>query len=664
VRPIAKLVPVVVVLLLALTYLAIRGAAPNNERHEQMLTALQTLTLDESMLHRDILRARDGLLRNYDPLVHSLDGLHDAGSTIQALNDGSDLDNPVKALRIALDEQEALVETFKSRNSLLQNSMSYFGYAIRQMNNGPQGLAVVTGILAGEMLGFIGAPNPDNAAGVTISLDHLAQFVTTARQDIMTLVEHGRLIVATLPAVDGIVGGLLASPVAERARAVQDRYLEQHGQALDQANRFRLVLYIAAVGLAGYLVYLFLRLGINAQHLRARLRENEALQAQLRRTQRLEAIGTLAGGIAHNFNNILGAILGYSEMALAKLAVDSVPRRYVEEVRQAGLRAQGVVDQMLAFGRRAEHARHPLLMHAVVAEAVGLLQASLPATVAINVNADADSARVFGDPTQLQQVVMNLCTNAAHAMDNRGTIDVRLDAIKVAHGQTLSHGTLAAGQYIRLTVSDTGRGVDPATLERIFEPFFTTRPAGTGLGLATVHGIVADHGGAMNVRSQPGVGSSFEAYVAAAEMGVRNTEHIDAPAHTGRGETILLVEDDRPLMLLGEEMLAALGYEPVGFNGSAQALAAFEADPDRFDLVLTDEIMPEISGVNLATAMHRIRPEVPIVLVTGQGASPDADQLRAAGIRHVLRKPLLSVDMARALAQHVGAPRSPAGEVH
>jgi signal transduction histidine kinase/ActR/RegA family two-component response regulator len=656
VNPIARLVPVVAVLLLALTYLAIRGAAPDTEQHERILGALQTLMLNESTLHRDILRARDGLLRNYDPLVRSLDGLREAGSVIQTLNDNPDLGRSVQSMRAALDEQEALVETFKSYNSLLQNSLSYFGYAIHRVNSDdPERVAAVTGVLASEMLRFIGASSPDNAAGATASLDHLAQFGLPSRQDISTLVDHGRLIVSTLPAVNGIVAELLAPLVTDRARAVQDSYLERHGQALALADRFRLVLYAAAVCLAGYLAYLFLRLSKNAQHLRERLRENEALQTQLRRTQRLEAIGTLAGGIAHNFNNILGAILGYAEMALGKLAADSQPRRYVTEVRQAGLRAQAVVDQMLAFSRRTERARRPVLMRGVVGEAVQLLQASLPATVAISVNADTDRATVSGDATQLQQVAMNLCTNAAHAMGGRGTIDVGLDAVDVAREQALSHGTLAAGRYIRLTVSDTGRGIDPATLERIFEPFFTTKPAGTGtgLGLATVHGIVADHGGAMNVRSQPGIGSSFEAYLAAADMDGGDAEDTSAPAPTGRGETVLLVEDDRPLLLLGEEMVAALGYEPIGFGSSTQALSIFEADPDRFDLVLTDEIMPELTGLDLAMAMHRRRSELPIILVTGHSAPLGADRLHAAGIRAVLQKPLLSADMARTLAQHL-----------
>ena len=810
-------------LLLALTWLTIRATTPDTERHERILGALQTLILNESTLHRDVLRARDGLLSNYDPLVRSLKELRESGSTIQRLNDDADTEHSVRDLPAALDEQASLVETFKSRNALLQNSLRYFGYAIQQLDTDDSDQpAAIKGSVASEMLRFVGSPSQDNAASAGASLDRMAASASPSRQDISAVVAHGRLIVSTLPAVDGIVAGLLASTVGDRARAVQARYLEQHAQVLSEANHFRLVLYATAILLAGSLAFMFVRLGINARNLRARLRfenliaeistqfialhparmadgiqqglarlaghagvdrayllessadgrtldrahvwsadnlpaatnldrlldivacwslqthqrqrciqvssvqsmplsvertalaargiaswlcvplwrgerrlgmlgfettrregdrtdddialfrtageifanaierdrtesENQALQTQVRRAQRLEAIGTLTGGIAHNFNNILGAVLGYSEMALGKLTADSQPGRYVREARQAGLRAQSVVDQMLTFSRRTDHAHRIVLMRSILDEAVQLLRASLPATVVITVStsAEADTAAVRGDATQLQQVVMNFCTNAAHAMDDRGTIDVALDTADVGQEAPLSHGTLAEGRYIRLTVRDTGRGIDPETLERIFEPFFTTRRAGTGLGLATVHGIIADHGGALNVSSRPGFGSRFEAYVAAADTDVHEADDTGAPVPTGQGETILLVEDDRPLMLLGEEMVASLGYEPVGFQSGARALANFQMDPDRFDLVLTDEVMPEITGMELALAVHRIRREMPIILVTGQSAPLSRETLQAADICDVLRKPLLLQELGDALARHL-----------
>jgi signal transduction histidine kinase/CheY-like chemotaxis protein len=381
----------------------------------------------------------------------------------------------------------------------------------------------------------------------------------------------------------------------------------------------------------------------------------EALETRLRQAERMEAIGTLAGGIAHDFNNILGAMLGYAEMALALLPADSRARHHVREVMKAGQRAVGVIDQILSFSRRGARERRPVRMAALVEEAIALLRVSLPATVAIRVRTAEGDAVVAGDAAQLQQVVMNLATNAAQAMAGHGTLEVALDTVELARETVLSHGTLAPGAYVRLIVRDTGHGMDPATLARVFEPFFTTKAAGagTGLGLASVHGIVEDHGGAVHVRSRPGEGSTFAAYLARAEAAAEALEAETPPLARGHGETVLLVDDERPLVLLGEEILAALGYEPVGFDSSAEALAAFRAAPGRFDLVLADEVMPGLTGSQLAAAVHQIRPDLPVVLMTGYGGPVLRRQRRAAAVREVLKKPLLARDIAESLARHL-----------
>lgn len=387
-------------------------------------------------------------------------------------------------------------------------------------------------------------------------------------------------------------------------------------------------------------------------------REREALQARLNQSQRLEAIGTLAGGIAHEFNNILGAILGYGEMALAVLLKESRARRYVQQIMKAGERAQDVTEQILAFGRRRERRHHALRAQPVVAEAVDLLRASFPATLSVETHLAAADAVMMGDPTELQQVVMNLGANAGHAMNNRGVVRVYLDTTAPVEASMLSHGNLPPGRYIRLAVSDGGSGMDQATLERIFEPFFTTKPAGqgTGLGLSTAHGIVAAHGGAVDVRSKVGEGTTFEVYFPRIERAAEDVdegETADVPIRYGSGETILVVDDDTPLMQLAEEMLAALGYEPVGFDRTPAALSAFRTDPERFDLVLTDEVMPDMTGIELSGQLHRIRPELPVVLMTGYGRSPRSRQLTAAGISEVIKKPLLSAAVAQCLARHL-----------
>jgi signal transduction histidine kinase/CheY-like chemotaxis protein len=393
-------------------------------------------------------------------------------------------------------------------------------------------------------------------------------------------------------------------------------------------------------------------------------REKQALESRLRHSRRMEALGTLAGGIAHDFNNILGAILGYAEMALGRLRRDSREWQHVQEVRKAGERARDIVDRILAFSRRTEQRHRPVRMRPLLEETAGLLGASLPPTVTLRMRLPDEDAIVLGEPSRLQQVVMNLCTNAAQAMAAQGVIDVAVDVVAFDAERALSHGALAAGRYVRLTVSDSGHGMDAATLERIFEPFFTTKAVGTGtgLGLAMVHGIVTDHGGAMDVRSRPGSGSSFAAYFRQAEALPTDDDRKEASVPLGRGETILFVDDERPLVLLGEEMLAAIGYEPIGFDGSSAALAAFRADPDRFDLVLTDEMMPEMTGCELAIAVHEIRPELPIILMTGYTGYIPSHHLQAAGIREVLKKPLSSALISSCLERHLSRSSGASGD--
>ncbi|MER8803826.1 two-component system VirA-like sensor kinase [Mesorhizobium sp. M0998] len=829
------LAPIVACLLIALTYLLVQGTAPDAARHERTLDALRTVILYNAALQRDVLRARAGLLRSYDPLVRSIENLDEATQTLPAARDAAsgetraDIDKRIAEVIAAIRDEEALVERFKSDNALLQNSLNFFNYMSGRLTSEGDGLrAVEIGALMVAMSRFISDPQPDAAKAVNAALDRLARPSVDAvpASDVLSLVSHGRLIVTRLPAVDDLVARLQTAPTSERARALQDVYLGAHGRAAARAELFQTLLYVAALGLVGYVAYLFARLRRNARILRERLefegliasistqfinlprdriragiskglarlvehagldgaqifvshiadpsggyfyrrpggsrparlskdmielasrwtladherqgcidvprvgelpegrekaslqahqfrswlcipmwhagerlgflaldtvthekhwadddiallrtaaeifanaivrehneREREALQARLNQSQRLEAIGTLAGGIAHEFNNILGAVLGYSEMALAVLLKESRARRYVQQIMQAGRRAQDVTEQILAFGRRHERQHHALRAEAVVAEAIDLLRASFPATLSVQTRLAAADAAMMGDPTELQQVVMNLGTNAAQAMNNRGALEIGLDTTEFVEARMLSHGNLPAGRYLRLAVRDTGSGMDQATLERIFEPFFTTKPAGqgTGLGLSTVHGIVIAHRGAVDVNSKPGEGTTFEIYfprIEAAEA-TQNEDESDAaevPVKHGNGETILVVDDDTPLMQLAEEMLAALGYEPVGFDRSPAALSAFRADPERFDLVLTDEVMPDITGIEFSGRLHKIRPDLPVVLMTGYGRQLRSRQLTAAGISEVIKKPLLSAAVAQCLARHL-----------
>ncbi len=376
--------------------------------------------------------------------------------------------------------------------------------------------------------------------------------------------------------------------------------------------------------------------------------EKERLERELRQSQKLEAMGTLAGGIAHDFNNILGAILGYGELA-QKAAPEGGPlRRYLDNVMHAGGRAKALVERILAFSRSGVGERGPVNVQAVIEETLELLAASLPASVRLERRLDAGDAAIVGDATQLHQVAMNLGTNALQAMEGGGVLEVTLDRVHVAQSRRLSHGDLAAGSYVRLCVSDTGDGIPPEVLDRIFDPFFTTKSVGegTGLGLSLVHGIATDLGGAIDVCTAVGKGTTFAIWLPiAGEAAVPSAEAAAKPPR-GHGQTVMVVDDEKALVALSEEMLAELGYEPIGFTSSVAALEAFREAPERFDIVISDETMPELTGTALADKIHELRPDIPVVLMSGYAGAQMLERARAVGISEVLRKPLQSKDIA------------------
>ena len=382
--------------------------------------------------------------------------------------------------------------------------------------------------------------------------------------------------------------------------------------------------------------------------------EKDRLETQLRQSQKMEAMGTLAGGIAHDFNNILGAILGYGELAQQAVAEGSNVRRFVDNVMQAGGRAKSLVDRILAFSRSGVSELSPINVQAVIDDTLELLAAaSLSPGVRLEKRLQAGGAAIVGDATQLHQVAMNLFTNALQAMENGGLLSVALDREEVAQDMRLSHGTLSAGGYVRLCVSDTGSGIPPHVLERMFDPFFTTKGPGkgTGLGLSLVHGIVADLGGVIDVSTAVGCGTTFAIWLPCiGEAAVPSTD-LTTPLPRGRGQTILIIDNEKSLVALAEENLAELGYEPIGFSSSVIALNAFRATPQAFDAVLTDELMPELNGTDLARELALLRPDMPIVLMSGFGGAQLHERARAAGIRELLPKPLQRKDLAECLGR-------------
>jgi PAS domain S-box-containing protein len=375
--------------------------------------------------------------------------------------------------------------------------------------------------------------------------------------------------------------------------------------------------------------------------------ELATMERKLRQAQRLEAMGTLAGGIAHDFNNILGAILGYGEMAQRGAPKGSRLARDLDSIILAGERGRALVDRVLAFSRSAVGERVPVHVERVVREVLDLVSAKLPPGVTAHSDLRAGHAAVLGDATQVHQVVANLATNAVQAMPSGGMLRIELAIERVESSRAATIGAVGIGKHIVLTVADTGGGIAPAIVDRIFDPFFTTKEVGTGtgLGLSLVHGIVTQLGGAIDVASTPGNGSTFTVYLPHYGEALPSADEKESALQLGAGQRVLIVDDEEPLVQLATRMLEELGYTPVGFTSSSAALAAFRADPDRFDALITDERMPEMSGSALIREVRRMRGSLPVVLMSGYLGSTEGEA------DETLQKPLSRRDFATSLAK-------------
>ena len=375
--------------------------------------------------------------------------------------------------------------------------------------------------------------------------------------------------------------------------------------------------------------------------------EKRGLEEQLRQAHKMEALGTLAGGIAHDFNNILGIILGNTELALLDRPDGQPTRPHLEQIHQACMRAQALVRQILSFSRKTPQELQLCHLGPIVQESLALLRALIPTTIDLRLDMTATADVALADPAQIQQVVINLVMNAAQAMEYAGgvlavsLVDLALDEMAAQRHE------LRPGSYVRLTVRDTGGGIAPAIMGRIFDPYFTTKEVGkgTGMGLAVVHGIVMHHGGAINVQSVLGQGTSFQVY-----LPVREAEPILASPPTvsllSGQERILFIDDEQALVSMGKEFLEGLGYDVVPETSSTEALAFFIRQPDRFDLVITDMTMPGMTGDRLAKEMRRIRPDIPVILCTGFSHHLNEEEAKAIGICAFLMKPFALQELA------------------
>jgi PAS domain S-box-containing protein len=515
--------------------------------------------------------------------------------------------------------------------------------------------AVYTGLIVAFLL--LAARN------LRVSESRYRSLVDRARDVIFTVSPEGRItslnpafeVVTGLRAADW-VGRPLASLVAgARGEEIWTRLLSAPGPALEVPVRCASGERVLEVVLARSPDASVDLLGIGRDV--SERKEVEArraqLEARLRQSHKREAIGTLASGIAHDFNNVLTAIMGHAQL----LQDECHPplRARATEILQAGARARDVVRQLLTFARSTGQEHRPVRLQQITTEALQLMRASVPASVALETSIDSGTAMVLADQGQMHQVVINLVNNAAGALHGRtGRIGVYLGNLPPSNGE----GSGALGT-VRLRVTDDGVGMAPEVLERIFEPFFTTRPLGegTGLGLAVVQGIVQDHGGQIFVRSAPGKGTTFDVELPAADL--ERPEPVPAPtvAPRGAGELLLVVDDEPVIARVVSEQLRRLGYRVTAVNDPEEALELLAEEPDEYDLLLTDLQMPQMDGVELAARVGRLRPELPVVLSTGNRWSVPTSTARAAGIREIVDKPFRIEELAQALRTVLEGPR-------
>jgi nitrogen-specific signal transduction histidine kinase/CheY-like chemotaxis protein len=380
-----------------------------------------------------------------------------------------------------------------------------------------------------------------------------------------------------------------------------------------------------------------------------RTQELAKYERQLQQVLKIQAIGTLAGGIAHDFNNILFPIVGYTELTMDEVPEDSVAYNNLEEILKAANRAKDLVQQILTFSRQSGQERKPVKVQSVIIEALKLLRASIPASIEIIHKIDDDCHPVMGDATQIHQVIMNLCTNAYQAMQEKGgMLEINLSEVDVGYDETVEKIGMQPGRHLQLLVIDEGCGMDAAVLERIFEPYYTTKEQGkgTGLGLSVIHGIVKNHRGDITVTSSPGKGTTFKVYLPIIEDGDIAAEFEPNNEAAKGNERILLIDDEEQIVSMEQQMLENLGYEVTARTDSTEALREFSEKPQNFDLVITDMTMPHITGDELAQKLLDIKPDIPVILCTGFNEDITEEKALAMGIQKFVMKPVIKNDLA------------------
>jgi len=384
-------------------------------------------------------------------------------------------------------------------------------------------------------------------------------------------------------------------------------------------------------------------------------------ERQLQQVMKLQAIGTLAGGIAHDFNNILFPIVGYTELTMDDVPQDSQARQNLEEILKATNRAKGLVQQILTFSRQGGQERKPLKVQFLVKEALKLLRASIPSTIEIECNVNEACRHIMGDPTQIHQVIVNLCTNAYHAMqETGGTLEVGLEEVDISYEKSVERVGMKVGPHLKLTVRDCGHGMGADVMERIFEPYYTTKEQGkgTGLGLSVIHGIIKNHGGDISVSSQPDKGATFTVYLPVIDEVDVEIEPMEVTSANQGKEHILLVDDEEQIIDIETQILERLGYKVTAKTDSQEALEEFSALSEKFDLVITDMTMPKMTGAQLALKLMDIKPDIPVILCTGFNETINEEKALAMGIDRFVMKPIIKDDLANTIRTVLDTPKA------
>lgn len=389
------------------------------------------------------------------------------------------------------------------------------------------------------------------------------------------------------------------------------------------------------------------------EELESGIKMRSQLEQQLQQAQKMEAIGTLAGGIAHDFNNILSPIQGFAEILADDFPEGNKHHEKINSILKAAIRAAGLVQQILAFSRQKNQEYHPIQPHLVINEALKLLRSSIPTTIEIKHNIPEYLGSILADQTQIHQIVMNLCTNAYHAMREKGgVLIVELSKVIISREDiTSSNMQLDPGTYLIFGVTDTGHGMDGETVGKMFNPYFSTKPKGegTGFGLSIVHGIVKSYGGFIKVYSEPGRGTTIRIYFPSIETEVDHAKIKSETKLPTGDERILLVDDEEPVLNIMKQLIESLGYKVVAFDSSPKALETFQADPKKFDLVITDVTMPQMTGLELARRLFMVNPKMLIILCTGYNQLITNEKAKALGIKEYLLKPVLRTDLSKAI---------------